>query len=63
MLINKISWAHTAILINSPAVEGGFHSAVTELSGCDRDCVACKAEIISDLALPGKGLMILAVRG
>ena len=33
------------------------------LRSCDRDCVACKAEIISDLALPGKGLMILAVRG
>lgn len=63
MLINKVLLAHTAILINSPAVKGGFRSAVTELSGCDRDCVACKAEIISNLALHGKGLMILAVHG
>lgn len=61
MLINKVLLAHTAILINSPAVGEAFalqwHSWVAAAETVWR----AKAEIISDLALHGKGLMILAV--
>lgn len=35
MLITEVLLAPTAIHINSPAVEGSFHSAVTDLSGCE----------------------------